>query len=304
MHPVIQRTLKPLCPTRWTVRTAAIDSVVTNYSVLQAALDDVQQGTDEYALKAVGYLNSMEKFSTYFGLKLGHLIFSATEQLSLNLQAKDTTIQEAIQASNLALQYIQRQRSDEAFDSFYHRVVDESKDLTYPPALPRNRRHQANIFTSPKHYFRQLYFEVLDTVAGELRHRFQHDRGLPVAAALENLLLCATRLSAADISLPSELEIYSQDVDLRKLTVQLKMVPDLIRTFNAAHPDRSLKEVTSLRTFSDILNAMPSSKVMLDEVARLLQIVLTIPVTTATAERTFSVLRCLKTFLRSTMSQP
>ena len=59
-------TLKPLCPTRWTVRTGPIDSVVTNYSVLQAALDEVQQGTDEYALKAVGYLNSMEKYSTYF----------------------------------------------------------------------------------------------------------------------------------------------------------------------------------------------------------------------------------------------
>ena len=65
-----------------------------------------------------------------------------------------------------------------------------------------------------------------------------------------------------------------------------------------------MKEVTTLRTFSDILNARPSTKVMFDEVAHLLQIVLTIPVTTATAERTFSVLRHLKTFLRSSMSQP
>ena len=43
---------------------------------------------------------------------------------------------------------------------------------------------------------------------------------------------------------------------------------------------------------------------MFDEVARLLPIFLTIPVTTATAERTFSVLRRLKAFLRSSMSQP
>ena len=91
-----------------------------------------------------------------------------------------------------------------------------------------------------------------------------------------------------DISIPSELDMYSQDANLPKLKVQLKMVPDLIRAFNAAHPDRSVKEVTTLRMFSDILNAMPSTKVMFDEVARLLQIVLTIPITTATAERTFS----------------
>ena len=43
---------------------------------------------------------------------------------------------------------------------------------------------------------------------------------------------------------------------------------------------------------------------MFHEVARLLQIVVTIPVTTATAETTFSVLRRLKTFLRSSMLQP
>ena len=51
-----------------------------------------------------------------------------------------------------------------------------------------------------------------------------------------------------DIPIPSELDMYSQDANLPKLKVQLKMVPDLIRAFNAAHPDRSVKEVTTLRT--------------------------------------------------------
>ena len=71
----------------------------------------------------------------------------------MNLQAKDTTIQEAMQCSHLTLQFMQRQRSDEAFDSFYHQLVDEGIDLTDPPALPQNRRHQANVFTSPEHYY-------------------------------------------------------------------------------------------------------------------------------------------------------
>ena len=88
-----------------------------------------------------------------------------------------------------------------------------------------------------------------------------------MAAALEKLLLRATESSVINIPIPSELEMYSQDAKLPKLKVQLKMVPDLIRAFNAAHPDRSVKEVTTLRTFSDILNAMPSTKVMFDEVA-------------------------------------
>ncbi len=54
----------------------------------------------------------------------------------------------------------------------------------------------------------------------------------------------------------------------------------------------------------DVMNEVSLSKEMLSEVIRLLKIFYTIPVTTSTAERTFSALRRLKTYLRSTMSQP
>ena len=77
--------------------------------------------------KADCTVNWMEKFIIYYGLKLSHLIFSATEQLSLSLQGKDTAIQEALLASKLALQNLQRQRSDEAFDLFYTMSLKRQK---------------------------------------------------------------------------------------------------------------------------------------------------------------------------------
>ena len=44
-------TLKPLCPSRWTVRTAAFASVLQNYEVLCSALDEIHSsGTGEYAI--------------------------------------------------------------------------------------------------------------------------------------------------------------------------------------------------------------------------------------------------------------
>ena len=52
------------------------------------------------------------------------------------------------------------------------------------------------------------------------------------------------------------------------------------------------------------MNEIESKKTMLSEVYLLIQIFLTIPVTTATAEWAFSSLKRLKTFLRSTMTQP
>ena len=44
----------------------------------------------------------MENFSTFFGLKLAFLVFSATEQASLTLQYKDINAQEACMATNAA----------------------------------------------------------------------------------------------------------------------------------------------------------------------------------------------------------
>ena len=82
----------------------------------------------------------MDKLSTFFRLKLAHLVFSGTEQLSLTLQGKDTTIQEAVNATELAIKYLTRLRSDVTFIDFYSKVAEGCKDLTSEPTLPRYRR--------------------------------------------------------------------------------------------------------------------------------------------------------------------
>ena len=71
--------------------------------MLQETLEIIKEGKDEYALKAIGYLNSMDTFSTYFGLELSKLVFSATEQLSITLQGTDTSLQQAVRLPNLQL---------------------------------------------------------------------------------------------------------------------------------------------------------------------------------------------------------
>ena len=58
-------------------------------------------------MKAIGYLNSMDRFSTYFGLELSNLVFSATEQLPITPQETDTLLQQAVQAAKLAIVYME-----------------------------------------------------------------------------------------------------------------------------------------------------------------------------------------------------
>lgn len=95
--------LRPLSITRWTVRTAAFDSVLRNYPALIEALEFISnECKDEYGSRARGILVQLHQFETYFGLKLSHLVFSATEQASCALQSKNTTVQEALKAANMA----------------------------------------------------------------------------------------------------------------------------------------------------------------------------------------------------------
>jgi len=69
---------------------------------------------------------------------------------------------------------------------------------------------------------------------------------------------------------------------------------------------RSMELSPSVTCMNDVVNMLMEKtewRKLFPELVKLLQLFLTIPVTTCTAERTFSSLRRLKTYLRSTLTQ-
>lgn len=140
---------------------------------------------DEYGLKASGYLALLEKFEILFGLRLGYIVFGASEEVSKTLQAVTTTIQDAQKAGEAAKQFFLRQRSAEKFDELYDRcVIEASKYSIREPDLPKYRRPPRKIddgtrphqHPTPRSYFRQQYYEVIDTIITQLDQRFGQNR--------------------------------------------------------------------------------------------------------------------------------
>lgn len=87
---------------QWIAQTGAVDALLKDYSILMEAMDKANRTTrEEYGLKAGSVLSSQEKFDTRFGLKLSHLLFSAVEEMSKVLKAKDTSLQDALKVSVL-----------------------------------------------------------------------------------------------------------------------------------------------------------------------------------------------------------
>ncbi|PIK54239.1 putative zinc finger MYM-type protein 1-like [Apostichopus japonicus] len=108
--------LRPLCPTRWTVRTGALLGILSNYDVLIDTMAQINDEChDEYGTRAKGLLNQLEKFHTLFGLKMCYLIFSTTEELSMLLQNKKTTLDEASRAAKVLARFLKHQREEATF---------------------------------------------------------------------------------------------------------------------------------------------------------------------------------------------
>ena len=75
--------LRPLCPTRWTVRTGALDSILKNYETLIHTFGEINTTShDDYGRRSGGVMTQLELFQTYFGFRLCHLVFAITEEVS------------------------------------------------------------------------------------------------------------------------------------------------------------------------------------------------------------------------------
>lgn len=310
--PSASPSLRTLCPTRWTVRHSAIDSILKNYTALISTLQVVEEGHDEYAAKGKGLLIRMESFDLFFGLHLSFRVFSAAEQLSVNLQGKDTTVAEGSKGATALQNYYKSLRNEESFDTFFDKILQSSRNITEEPVLPRYRKRPRNVdegshphrFSSPKDLYRQAYYEVLDLAVGELQKRFEQS-DLNIVRDIETLLINSANgngKDAVDIAKETEEYLVAHHVDIARLRVQLPMMPDAIKTIWKGPENVPLK-VTSVRTIVDAFNSSDIVKRMLSEVDQALILYLTFPVSSTTAERSFSSLRRIKTFLRSTMTQ-
>ena len=292
--------IRQLCPTRWTVKGRAMKSLLDNYESLQETMEIVANGYDEYARKASGLLALMQQFRTYFGLKLALELFTVTETLSVTLQAKDTTCHDASQSVDLTVRSLTRMRSDECFDGFFKGVCTEAQDICDPPTLPRKRRpparlddgSQPQVFTDVQEFYRQQFFEGIDIIVADLKRRF-HQKIFCAARSVEQRMV-SSMSKEQQVDIPDDIaETYAGDVDMSKLKTQLTQLPDV----------EALENGGSIQTLVEALRCQRGVRKLLSEVDKLLRIYLTCPVTTSTAERTFSVLRRTKTYLRATMSQ-
>lgn len=303
-------SLRPLCPTRWTMRISSIQSVLSNYAELLSFLQDMSETeTGEAGYKSSGFAKQLQTFSMYFALQLLNTVFASSECLARRLQSPKLSLSNAKSSVTALAAIWTAQREENRFHEIWTTVVqDAEKNGVDNPTLPRARKvprrldpegANPHVDRSTEDFYRRIYFATIDAALGCLASRFDSE-AFNLVCSLESITVDAINARCPkSVDLHPITAHFGDDLNADRFKLHVAMFGDLCRSSERSNQIR----IESINDIVQCLQENDAWLIMLPELVNFLRLFLTIPVTSCTAERSFSSLRRLKTYLRSTMSQ-
>ena len=286
--------LKQYSATRWVERHDSIFIFFELYHPLLKVFNDRKEYALVNAITDPGFIIAALVLKKVLGL---------TKVLSQLLQSKQLDMYAAIGEIESITGILNTWRSDETDHEFncvfaeaetlYQKLEDNSFASIPKPRLAGRQTHRNNVpgETANQYYKRAVWYPFLDTMISELSSRFNDHAKTAFKISLILPKTCTT-VKFEDVresfDLYSAFLVDSLDVCESEFgRWQRKWI-----AINSSERPSSIRE--SLDEYAPELYP---------NISILLKIFLTIPVTTATCERSFSALRLLKTYLRSTMGE-
>lgn len=310
-------SLSKLCPTRWTVRASCFEKILNNYDQLILLWEQCLQErlAPDVKSRIIGCNHQMRTFQFFFGLCLGHRLFSITDHLSKTLQHERMSAVSSQVITNHTIDTISSMRSDESFNLFYELVLKKSEKHSeiQQPSLSRKRNRpnyatilqfvEGNGVGSSDEYpqtinaqYKKIYFEAIDNLVEALKDRFQQP-SYQIFSAVEELLIKSVKGLSADEQFQIVTDTYENDLSASSLKTELLLLKTIYESKNYELPE----------CFSDLISVLKKTQTaerkLIPNIFILAKILLVNAATSATAERSFSLARRLKTWIRSTMSQ-
>lgn len=301
---------KRLSDTRWSSRAAATKCLVVNLPQIYDALLEIHDSTAD---KKVQHQSKCiaEKiccFKFVLSAIIWHNILTEINKVSLYLQSEEMDIAMAIsQISVLQTYFAKLRATDSEFNSLISQAENIANEMHMPAAFPaastfRMRRRSVHFehegrdepIVDPKQKFKvEFFYYLLDIAVNALDERFQQ------MTALNARFHFLYHLNDADVTLEQckDLQEALSDGDNSDI--------DANDIFNEIAVYRSMSSNQSISTPLKILNHL-ASKGLLEIFPNLviaLRIICTIPVGVASAERSFSKLKLIKSYLRTTMTE-
>lgn len=311
------KKLKDVCRTRWVQR---IDSYIVFEELLPAVHTALKAMVNSSAYsefgsnwawdgdtttKAYGFLYQLESstFLVCFQILLKILYYLREITVKLQMQAVDVLC--AYDQISFVVTSLQKMREDSEteFEKIYDNTMKMGKMLhggqfeIEKPRTTGRQNHRSNPgVDSAKDYYRiTLFDEFVSHVVAQLQERFIDN---PAHSTTNGLMHLIPQKCVASGGVPKELaeavEYYSNDLPYpRVFSIEYEV---WTRKWQCVDDPKKLPS-RLFEVYSDC------SPIQFPNIKSLLQIALTVPVTSCECERSFSQLKILKTPSRSTMSE-
>ncbi|KAL4118882.1 hypothetical protein QTP88_011764 [Uroleucon formosanum] len=255
---------------------------------------------DKDAIEAIGILGQIQNCAFFIGVTLLKDILGIINIISVKLQSKNATLGKAKTIINESIQSIEKLHSDIEFSTFWQKITSlaEENDITLEiPHIGRKRirtqpksinnfylqlateeENKPNIILFVKDYWRQnLYYPIIDSIIVNLKYRFSEE-SLSMACSIDNFM---------NMNYEESLEFINNYKNVTKVSIDL-LKAEMMVFKNCLLPNFN---------FDDIKGKI--NKEAFPNLYKLLQIAITIPISSATCERSFSSMRHIKNWLRT-----
>ena len=285
------------CDTRWVEKQTAIQVFKELYPAIVVSLQRISGWRDNGSGsgRAVMFLRSFDS-EFHVSLQVLNVVLAVTKPLSSKLQGVSQDLAQAVNSIQECVDVLETFRNDDTFDEAFQRAEDTFAEQLVMPRMAGRQAQRNNVpaDTPLQYYKRAIFLPYIDTVVGQLKARFQGHSS--IACKLVRLLptFCTTQ-TFANIEdsvqlyrrfLPDDSDALDVEVEFKRWTAYWARKPEDDRP---GRPLNALQAAISAGTFPCMVI--------------LLRIFCCLPVTTASGERTFSALKYMKSYLRSTMTE-
>ena len=268
-----------VCKTKWSYNSRMIKIIDSNYAAINECLGEIYLGDSvfdaETCTTARGLHAFMLEFNTVFLLKLFANIFAHTDVLYQILQTKELDVVECLRNVKACLASIEELKAEHHF----YRTLNDAIDVSGETVTDSNGIN-----------YRPIYDFIIDKIIDEMSKRFKELDEYKFI-----ILLNHEKFAEFNVTFPTKnlkmLISYHSKFDEAKLYNELTVLysREEFRGKNILYSISFILGQNLHQTFSETL--------------RLARMILTLPNTTASVERTFSVLRRIKNYLRSKSGQ-
>jgi hypothetical protein len=294
-------TVKSLSTTRWSTRFDNLNVLQTTLPAVVKTLNEMISGDSLDRDSAGDALCLRNAINFEFCICLATLIpiLRQVNVCSKYLQSRNMNIGAACSLVKSLTASLDSLRSSEQFDEYWQIAVDLGETIEVEYSEPRARKVSRRIdsffanetlLTGKHKYCVQFFFETLDLMLTVLKTRFSSDV-LPLLKSIKCLSSPTIENTAALTTLAS---FYAGDVNVDRIMDEYILFLKSVEIQKL--PTGNIHELYVTMIKMEMVNMYPN-------LSLLYRLILTLPSTSVSCERSFSALCFVKNKLRTTMSQ-